>query len=383
MSITKEDLERWAGERWADGPIAGNAALARYALDLHARLAEKSAAILLAGNEMHEATARLEAAFVATREAEQERDAAVKRAEKAEAKAAQHAADWYAAKSEFGDYMAKQSALVRAADAERDDARADMLSVAQAMGYSYAQDSGPDAPAPTLLLVERAKEHAWSHLELVDMRKELADLKARAFVPMPVTAVSAAPTIGGYVIPAGCVYKSWIGYACPLGTTGCDLAHAPGEKPKCGKLVPGGGETFACVAPYGHGGRCLVDPAEVVEKFSRKPPPPPAPFVPPMTVGVVAAATPPKRRCACVCSACLATEIAHDACEHECSLVKRNATPTPDDGVHERGWQWCPVTDDTAFAPPFGTIRVCRSCGCLVAGGPTACVRCVDAEGQR
>lgn len=46
--------------------------------------------------------------------------------------------------------------------------------------------------------------------------------------------------------------------------------------------------------------------------------------------------------------------------------------------VHERGWQWRPTDEDTAFAPPFGTIRVCRSCGCLVSGGPTACGRCVD-----
>lgn len=43
--------------------------------------------------------------------------------------------------------------------------------------------------------------------------------------------------------------------------------------------------------------------------------------------------------------------------------------------AHERGWQWRPVGDG-AFAPPFGTIRACRSCGCLVAGGPTACGRC-------
>lgn len=31
-----------------------------------------------------------------------------------------------------------------------------------------------------------------------------------------------------------------------------------------------------------------------------------------------------------------------------------------------------------AFAPPFGTIRQCRACGCLVAGGPTACARCAE-----
>ena len=47
--------------------------------------------------------------------------------------------------------------------------------------------------------------------------------------------------------------------------------------------------------------------------------------------------------------------------------------------VHERGWQWRPVDKDTAFAPPFGTIRKCRVCGCLVAGGPTACARCAEA----
>ena len=49
--------------------------------------------------------------------------------------------------------------------------------------------------------------------------------------------------------------------------------------------------------------------------------------------------------------------------------------------VHECGWQWRPTDTDTAFAPPFGTIRVCRACGCLVAGGPTACARCAEAEG--
>jgi len=47
--------------------------------------------------------------------------------------------------------------------------------------------------------------------------------------------------------------------------------------------------------------------------------------------------------------------------------------------VHEHGWQWRPTTTDTAFAPPFGTIRQCRGCGCLVAGGSTACVRCAEA----
>jgi hypothetical protein len=33
---------------------------------------------------------------------------------------------------------------------------------------------------------------------------------------------------------------------------------------------------------------------------------------------------------------------------------------------------------DGALAPPFGTIRVCRGCDCLVAGGPTACRRCAE-----
>ena len=47
--------------------------------------------------------------------------------------------------------------------------------------------------------------------------------------------------------------------------------------------------------------------------------------------------------------------------------------------VHERGWQWRPIDENTAFAPPFGTIRQCRVCGCLVAGGPTACARCAKA----
>jgi RNA polymerase subunit RPABC4/transcription elongation factor Spt4 len=44
--------------------------------------------------------------------------------------------------------------------------------------------------------------------------------------------------------------------------------------------------------------------------------------------------------------------------------------------VRESGWQWRPVDGDTAFAPPFGTVRACLDCGCLVAGGPTRCRRC-------
>lgn len=38
--------------------------------------------------------------------------------------------------------------------------------------------------------------------------------------------------------------------------------------------------------------------------------------------------------------------------------------------------RWHRVSDDTAFAPPFGTVRACVGCGCLVAGGPTRCGRC-------
>ena len=54
--------------------------------------------------------------------------------------------------------------------------------------------------------------------------------------------------------------------------------------------------------------------------------------------------------------------------------VPAGRKPVPPE-VHERGWQWRPVGDG-AFAPPFGTIRVCEGCGCLVAGGPTQCSRC-------
>lgn len=50
-------------------------------------------------------------------------------------------------------------------------------------------------------------------------------------------------------------------------------------------------------------------------------------------------------------------------------------TPVPDE-VHESGWQWRPVTEDTAFAPPFGTIRACSTCGVLIAGGPSICSAC-------
>lgn len=44
-----------------------------------------------------------------------------------------------------------------------------------------------------------------------------------------------------------------------------------------------------------------------------------------------------------------------------------------------RFFNWNSVTEDTAYGPPFGTIRKCQSCCCLVAGGPTSCVRCGSA----
>ena len=49
-----------------------------------------------------------------------------------------------------------------------------------------------------------------------------------------------------------------------------------------------------------------------------------------------------------------------------------------DEALSAVAGQWRRVDDDTAFAPPFSTIRVCRHCGCLVAGGPTACNRCAE-----
>lgn len=48
--------------------------------------------------------------------------------------------------------------------------------------------------------------------------------------------------------------------------------------------------------------------------------------------------------------------------------------------VRERGWQWRPCSEDTAFAPPFGTIRQCKGCDSLVAGGPSNCLRCAREE---
>lgn len=38
------------------------------------------------------------------------------------------------------------------------------------------------------------------------------------------------------------------------------------------------------------------------------------------------------------------------------------------------------LSPSEAFIPGIGTVRVCRACGCLVAGGPTACRRCVAME---
>jgi hypothetical protein len=58
-----------------------------------------------------------------------------------------------------------------------------------------------------------------------------------------------------------------------------------------------------------------------------------------------------------------------------CSICTPRPREQVPQAVHDHGWQWRPVGDG-AFAPPFGTIRVCIDCGCLVAGGPTRCVRC-------
>jgi len=70
-----------------------------------------------------------------------------------------------------------------------------------------------------------------------------------------------------------------------------------------------------------------------------------------------------------------------EAARREAEPFGRDPVPVE---VRERGWQWHPVGEDGAFAPPFGTIRVCIGCGCLVAGGPTRCVRCAnDADVDR
>lgn len=66
----------------------------------------------------------------------------------------------------------------------------------------------------------------------------------------------------------------------------------------------------------------------------------------------------------------------HAATLEDLQICTHAAVPAE---VHERGWQWRPTSDDTAFAPPFGTIRACLGCGCLVAGGPTNCARCAAA----
>lgn len=52
-----------------------------------------------------------------------------------------------------------------------------------------------------------------------------------------------------------------------------------------------------------------------------------------------------------------------------CRAAASGALASADSGA----WR---VVDDGAFASPFGTVRKCRECDCLVAGGPTACGRC-------
>jgi hypothetical protein len=79
-----------------------------------------------------------------------------------------------------------------------------------------------------------------------------------------------------------------------------------------------------------------------------------------------------------VCSAPLAPEeIDHDICRDCACWLATRLGGLPEDW-YTTARQWCPTSDDTAFAPPFGTIRQCRSCGCLVVGGPTVCRRCAE-----
>jgi hypothetical protein len=50
------------------------------------------------------------------------------------------------------------------------------------------------------------------------------------------------------------------------------------------------------------------------------------------------------------------------------------------DAAENHGWR--KVSEDTAFAPPFSTVRACIDCGVLVAGGPTRCTRCANDAGD-
>lgn len=93
-----------------------------------------------------------------------------------------------AAREVFESSTGVSSAFTALADALERAYRAeeDLLSVAQAMGYSYAPDTGPDAPAPTELLVEKAREHAAAHLashelyEAIERLEEERDGLARS-----------------------------------------------------------------------------------------------------------------------------------------------------------------------------------------------------------
>jgi hypothetical protein len=36
------------------------------------------------------------------------------------------------------------------------------------------------------------------------------------------------------------------------------------------------------------------------------------------------------------------------------------------------------MSDKETFIPGLGTVRECRHCGALIAGGPTSCIRCAE-----
>ena len=84
-----------------------------------------------------------------------------------------------------------------------------------------------------------------------------------------------------------------------------------------------------------------------------------------------------ERDCAQVVELVRTALAAHDAQRHALWAESQSLRNELDEATN--GW-WHSVSDDTAYAHPFGTIRQCCGCGCLVAGGPTACVRCAEAE---
>ncbi len=124
--------------------------------------------------------------------------------------------------------------------------------------------------------------------------------------------------------------------------------------------VSGDQESIQCLPCLGFGYLNLAEIAILIETMAQE-----------KDEAVVAA----MNACTMIASQHKAFDVVSAISNRAAKMFPEAAARVPQE-VHDSGWQWRPTGKDTAFAPPFGTIRQCLMCGALVAGGPTVCRRC-------